>query len=481
VHRDVKPQNILVSQNGLVKVADFGIAKGMSDVSMTEAGTALGTVHYFSPEQAKGLGASPLSDLYSVGIVLYEMLTGRLPFESDTAVGVALKHIEEPVDPPSRYNPQVPPRLESLVLTVLSKEPDQRFQSAREFGEALRSYLEFGQQQTASVSLKESAERIRRTYPLPSTPLGSGGPPIGPAGPSIRTAPPRSVPPPQAQRKRRGVSCTTWLLGLLLLLAILALIPLTLWLFPTLTGGSQNPIIPGWQTPASSNGETVTPESGVTPTATPQGKIEVPDLVGKTFDEAKNMLKDLGLDIQKIDERNDPTIAKGSVIEQTVKAKDQVDKGSVVGVVLSLGKKEITMPPLVNVARTDAEKSLTDQGLLVDVQEQPSTSVPEGVIMQQDPAAGQTVAEGDTVRLVVSVGDKVQMPDVFGMNVEDAVKKISEAGLKVVSINYQTQKDLPSGVDINMVQPGQVLSATPDFNAWVDRGSDVNVAVRARE
>src|SRR5690349_812683 len=151
IHRDIKPGNVLITPQGTVKVVDFGIAKGASDLSLTGAGMALGTATYFSPEQARGEGARVQSDLYSVGVTLYEMLTGRPPFEADNDVGMAFKHINEPPTPPRQLNPMIPPQLERIVLRALAKNPAARFTSAAEMEQALRNYAAFGAQATAAV------------------------------------------------------------------------------------------------------------------------------------------------------------------------------------------------------------------------------------------------------------------------------------------------------------------------------------------
>src|SRR5204863_6859338 len=151
IHRDIKPQNVLITNQGGVKVTDFGIAKSVSDLGLTEAGIALGTAHYFSPEQAKGERVVPQSDIYAVGVSLYEMLTGRLPFESDTAMGLAYKHISEMPKPPSNLNPNIPPRLEAIIMKALAKDPSQRFSSASEMERALRNFEATGSQDTTAI------------------------------------------------------------------------------------------------------------------------------------------------------------------------------------------------------------------------------------------------------------------------------------------------------------------------------------------
>ena len=195
IHRDIKPQNVVITREGSVKVTDFGIAKSVSDLGLTEAGMALGTAHYFSPEQAKGERVVPQSDIYAVGVSLYEMLTGHIPFESDTAVGLAYKHISEMPRPPSQQNPNVPARLDTIVMKALAKEPAQRYNSAADMEKALRNLQVSGQQATAAIpipaarpnvtgaSARQSASRSTRTGGK-----AAGGQPTSPIAPGASRA-----------------------------------------------------------------------------------------------------------------------------------------------------------------------------------------------------------------------------------------------------------------------------------------------------
>src|SRR5205085_2056952 len=182
IHRDIKPQNVLITNQGGVKVTDFGIAKSVSDLGLTEAGLALGTAHYFSPEQAKGERVVPQSDIYAVGVSLYEMLTGHLPFESDTAIGLAYKHINEIPKPPGKLNPNIPPRLETIVMRALAKDPSQRFSSAAEMERALRNLEASGSQATTAIpvartNVSSSSSRQVQKAPARGGHQASGGSP----------------------------------------------------------------------------------------------------------------------------------------------------------------------------------------------------------------------------------------------------------------------------------------------------------------
>ncbi|MFL5731737.1 MAG: protein kinase domain-containing protein, partial [Chloroflexia bacterium] len=184
IHRDIKPQNVLITREGAVKVTDFGIAKSVSDLGLTEAGLALGTAHYFSPEQAKGERVVPQSDIYSLGVTLYEMLTGHIPFESETAVGLAYKHISEIPTRPALVNPNIPARLDTIVMKALAKDPSQRFNSAAEMEKALRNLEAAGQQATTSIPVART--NITAGAPKQNTRAArppTAGQPTRPVGP----------------------------------------------------------------------------------------------------------------------------------------------------------------------------------------------------------------------------------------------------------------------------------------------------------
>ncbi|MCS7295075.1 MAG: protein kinase, partial [Chloroflexota bacterium] len=256
VHRDIKPQNILVDERGFVKVTDFGIAKGLTDVSLTEAGFGMGTVHYVSPEQARGEPATPASDIYALGVVLYEMLTGRLPFDADNPIGLAMQHVHEAPPPPRQFNPNIPPAVEAIILRALAKDPRQRFPTAGALAQALTHWRQYVPGST------------------PAPPRG-GMPPRVPAG----RARARGTPPPAVPSSRAGdIGCATWLVGSAILVGIVALVVLAFQLVDlrALTGSDESPnpsptvaaLAPS-PTPAATPSPVVTPTSLPTPTTEP--------------------------------------------------------------------------------------------------------------------------------------------------------------------------------------------------------------------
>jgi eukaryotic-like serine/threonine-protein kinase len=475
VHRDIKPQNILLVRGDHVKVVDFGIAKGVADSSLTEAGVAMGSVHYLSPEQARGESATPLSDIYSLGVVLYEMTCGRLPFEGDTAVGVALKHIDSEPEAPSAVCSTVPPRLEAIILKAMSKDPAIRFQSGVEFADSLTDFQRFGEEHTIAIPTIRPVRPAQETAQSPAVVVRER-----------RPAPPQKTQPrPVVEQRRKveaevvpqrisarprqpkkGLGCGGALTAGLIVGLLIIMVPFFVWVMPAMGNGFDFSSLFGGGGQASS------------PTATSSAvaNVKMPKLIGLSQQDAEAQLNQLGLKPVVGATQYSDTVPEGEVIDQSVPEGQQVTPGSTVELTVSQGKKTVVIPPLANVTQKDAVAALTDLGVKYDVREEASASVPAGVVIRQSHEG--PVPVGTVVTLVVSMGDKMKVPDMFGMPEAQAQQVLKNAGLKTVDPNYQTQKDMPSGVDINIVKPGQVLSASPDFNTWVDRGTVVHLAVR---
>ncbi|HVX30756.1 MAG TPA: protein kinase, partial [Nitrolancea sp.] len=221
VHRDVKPQNILVDENGQAKVVDFGIAKGLSDSNLTEAGTGMGTVHYVSPEQARGERATPASDIYATGIVLYEMLTKQLPFDADTPVGVAMQHVSAVPPSPREFNPSIPPQVEDIVMRALAKDPNDRYPTASALAAALDHWEDAPNEVQATRVLAGAAGGAARGARPRNAAAAAGGYGAGRGG--TRTAP---RPHPREQPFRDDVGCVTWLIGSAILIGLVGLVVL---------------------------------------------------------------------------------------------------------------------------------------------------------------------------------------------------------------------------------------------------------------
>jgi eukaryotic-like serine/threonine-protein kinase len=418
VHRDIKPQNVLIDEEGHAKVADFGIAHaGASD--MTDEGAMLGTVQYVSPEQAQGKPVSPRSDLYSVGVVLYELLTGQVPFEGEAPVSIALKQVSEPPVPPSQLEPSIPPALEGVVMRALEKDPDHRFQDADEFIGAL-----------------EQARRApTRQVVLDPTP----GEPWEPVG-------------------DRGSRWWIWVLVALVLVAI------AVGAYFLLGGGKRVdvPSVVGKTTAQAADslhsrglevafvnevsdkvprgqvvsqdpksGEQVKEGSTVTARVSAgPGSAAVPPVEGLAEGEAKDAITKAGFN-PKVTRAFSDTVEKGQVISQSPAPGTELTKGRTITLTVSKGREGVAVPKLTGLSSDDAEAQLKDLGLTSKVTEQESTKDP-GSVIAQDPAAGTTVDKGATVSLTVAK-ERPQVPDVSTDNPAqaDAEKELTDAGFKV--------------------------------------------------
>ena len=481
VHRDIKPQNVLISNQGVVKVTDFGIAKGLTEISMTETGVALGTVQYFSPEQARGQRVSPQSDLYSVGIILFEMLTGRLPFESDSMMGLALKHIQEPPPHPRQFNPAVPLGLDAIVMKSLEKQPEDRFASADAMERALRSYQTYAPAPVVTQVVTPKTDPYGATtyvnpprpqpvrQPLP--PRQQYVPPVAPVAPLRRATNYIEV------EKSGGVGWATWIIGLLVLLLLVGGVLFATTVLPTLN--SQNP------TPGPVAIVTATP--GPPPaTATPLPPGVVPNVTGKSQQDAASTLNQMGYTV-KTATANSATVPLGSVISQDPAPGSIIDRSQPVTLTISIGPHRYTLPDYRNTDATASQKQLTDLGLKVTIQQQQSAA-PVGAVIDQNPPAGSTVSEGDTVTLIVSNGTvvitpqppaNVQVPVVAGQSVTQASSAIQAAGLTPVQGAALGRGE--GGIDTSFydsVPNGYVLNTDPAQGTSLPAGSQVKLITK---
>jgi beta-lactam-binding protein with PASTA domain len=428
VHRDVKPQNVIIDGEGQAKVADFGIARaGHSE--MTETGAIVGTVAYLSPEQAQGQPVDRRSDLYSTGVVLYELLTGRAPFEGEAPVSVALKHVSERPVPPGQLRPGIPPALEAVVMRALEKDPARRFQSAEEFIAAL-----------------ENARRApTRQIVLEPTP----------GEPWVEEEP----------RSR-------WWLWLLMLLVLAALAAGAYFLLygnrvdvPNVRGrdageaaeilhrrglevdfvNRESDSVPRdeviSQDPEA--GASVREGSHVTVTVSGgKGTVAVPAVEGQPQDEAQDALRAAGFKTS-IKRAFSDSVPEGEVISTSPKGGTQATKGRTITLTVSQGSEGIAVPKVVGLQRAEAEAQLEAAGLVADVTEQESTQ-PPGTVMQQDPPTGTSVDKGATVKLTVAKA-RPEVPDVTTNHPteEEATAILEEAGFKV---QVRTRPD-PANID----------------------------------
>jgi beta-lactam-binding protein with PASTA domain len=449
VHRDVKPQNVIIDPDGVAKVADFGIARA-GNSEMTETGTILGTVQYVSPEQAQGLPTDRRSDLYSAGVVLYELLTGRVPFDGEASVSVALKHVTEPPVPPGQLRPGIPPALDAVVMRALAKDPARRFQTAEEFIAALEA---------------------------------------------ARRGPPRVVVPPEPIPEPSGPRWWVWALALLALAAIAvgayALLNGERVTVPNVVGMQAdealerlqsrglevNPVgevsddVPRneviGQDPAA--GTEVREGSTITlRISTGRGEAIVPAVVGQPRDDAEQTVKEAGFRV-RVREAFSDDVPEGDVISVSPPPGEPLQRGRTVTLVVSKGPEGVVVPSLVGLKREEAERQLADTGLTAEVTERETTQ-PPGTVMAQEPASGTRVNKGTAVRLTVAKA-RPQVPDVTTGNptAEEAQAALEQAG-------YQVQRRERSG---DPALAGRVIDQSPDPGTPRSTGATVTIIVVA--
>ncbi len=396
VHRDIKPSNIMLTSSGQTKVTDFGIVRalgGDAEHTMTQTGMVIGTAAYLSPEQAQGNPVDARSDVYSLGCVLYEMLTGRAPFTGDTPLAIAYKHVREDPDPPSTANPDVPSALDAITLKALAKNADNRFLSAHEMNEDLQRFL--------------SGQRVQ------ATPVLAGSTAVAPAV-SGRTSVMEEVPYPEEEPRRAG-----WYVFVALL--ILGLFALLAWFLATNVFDQGAP-------------------------------VEVPNVVGMSEERAITELESLGLaaDVEEEQSRR----PEGEVIEQDPEAEETAREGDVVTLTVSAGPRQVEVPAVVGMTLEEARTELEEARLRVgQVEQQPSDEIPEGEVIDQSPDEGAEVDAGSRVALVVSSGPvTVTVPEVVGLTEEEAVDIIQDAGLRV-SIRRGPNDEYEEGIVASQEPP----------------------------
>ena len=393
VHRDIKPHNVIVDGEGRVKVMDFGIARAGAASQMTEAGSIIGTAQYLSPEQARGAPVDQTSDLYSTGIVLYELLTGTVPFNGETPVEIAMKHLSQVPAAPSTHRPDVPRDLDYVALRALAKDPSDRYHSAEEMDSDLERIA-----RGIGVSA-ETAEAA--TTVLSRTDVGEAATTIRPAGPAAATGSTTYTPGRyyeyDAPPRRRSI--WPWLLGLLLV--ALALV-----------GGWF-----AWQEVQSQ--------------LDASKPVAVPDVDGSVERLAVQQIKDAGLQALVDRKPNDDGVKQGIVFEQDPAAGERIERGNFVTIVVSTGPSKVRVPDVLGETRDQAVSELTSAGLKPNVVAVNSLK-PVNTVLATAPKAGTEVVIGTTVRVNVSSGPKpVAVPNVIGMPFESAESTLQGAGFAV--------------------------------------------------
>jgi eukaryotic-like serine/threonine-protein kinase len=426
IHRDLKPHNVIIDDTDQAKVTDFGIARaGASD--MTETGSIMGTAQYLSPEQAQGHAVSAASDLYSIGVVLYELLTGHVPFDAEAAVTIALKHVSEAPAAPRRFNPALPAELEQVAMWALNKNPVDRPKDADEFIAALE----------AAKSAILSGRSGERTASMAAVGVPVGGGPPATYDPNFAPgSPPPSVPmpvypvipydagPPQpaTEARRRSRSPWPWIA---LLLALL------------LVGGAVAYLV------------------------TRPRQVKVPAVVGDTFNNARTILQNMGFQVNQTTEPS--AQAAQTVIGEIPTGGAKADKGSTVALTVSSGPSPESVPPLTGLTLAQARQQLAAAHLKVGrIITQPSSQfTTPGTVTDSDPAAGQSVPVGTAVVLFVSNGPpKVTVPDVTNQTESQAKASLHDQGFDNIAIAMQPSTSITAGTVISQSPTGGSQAAT---------------------
>ena len=422
VHRDVKPGNVLIDRAGRVKVTDFGIARaGDMQENLTQTGAVMGTATYFSPEQAQGGAIDPRSDVYSLGVVLYEMVTGRAPFSGDSPVAIAYQHVRETPAPPSSVNPDVPPDLEACILKCLAKNPANRYATADDLRADL---IRFGQGQ------RVQAEPVL-VPPMPDATV------VTPAldATSVVSQTRVGTVLPDEEPARRGMGRYV-----ALLLVLLAVLGVLLWLLASQLGLFDRSA----------------------------ARVTVPTVIDLTEDQARSRLEDAGFTVKAEQAAND-TVEAGKVFEQDPAADVKAEKGSSVTIRVSSGAAPLRVPDVVGQDEAAARATLERAGFTnVTVTNRPDDEAPAGRVLEQTPKADDEAAKDAPVTLIVSAGrEKVAVPDVRGRDLADAANLLGQRGFQT------TTRNQPS----DTVAEGQVITTDPAANAQADRNSLVTIIV----
>ena len=435
VHRDLKPQNILLTPDGTAKVTDFGIAVAFAETSLTQTNSMLGSVHYLSPEQARGSKATFQSDIYAMGIIFYEMLTGHIPYDGDSAVTIALQHFQKPLPSVIAENPSVPQALENVVIKATAKKLSDRYQSVSEMYMDLSTSLSYNRRNEPKLVFDDASKADTKTLPkVPQSTLTSI--PKAPAQeerPQSKKLTPEQAPTPKPTKKRKFKARYMILLASLLLVAASLV-----WILS--------------RTPAT---------------------IPIPDVAGQTVAEAKEALKKSKFEAGEEKSEASDTVAEGRVIRTDPEAGSDRKEGTKVNLIVSSGKKSFQLSNYVGRKYTDVVAELKGKKVpenLIKMEEEESSESEPGTVLRQSPAAGTTydLSKASTITLTVAKKvTSVSMPSYIGSSLEFTKNNLTQiVGVKEANIEVVEVSTAPEGT-----AEGTVVDQTPKAGEQVDLAS----------